>query len=124
MSDFPQVEAKILHPLTEPDIPNIGPGSFEKMVPQYVVDALARYHSFAQGELDKLIQSIEGYNKQLEQVKENLHVDNVVWAINFCEGCRSPRRSPRRAFRRNTGSRFRTSRRRMACRSCSRSCIR
>lgn len=118
------MEAKILHPLTEPDIPNIGPGSFEKMVPQYVVDALARYHSFAQGELDKLIQSIEGYNKQLEQVKESLHVDNVVWVNYFCEGCRSPRRSPGRAFRRNTGSRFRKSRRMTACRSCSRSCIR
>ena len=73
---------------------------------------------------NKLIQSIEGYNKQLEQVKENLHVDSVVWVNNSCEGCRSPRRSPRRAFPRNTGSRFRTSRRRMACRSCSRSCIR
>lgn len=78
VSDFPQVEAKILHPLTEPDIPNIGPQSFDKMVPQYVVDALARYHSFAQGELDKLVQSVDGYSKQLEQVKENLHVDNVV----------------------------------------------
>lgn len=86
VSEFPQVEAKILHPLTDPDIPNIGPGGFNKMVPQYVVDSLARYHSFAQGELDNLIKSIEGYSKQLEQVKENLHVNDVVRPVDSFEG--------------------------------------
>ena len=42
VEDFPAVEAKILHPLTEPNIPAIQEEAFSNMVPQLVVLAETR----------------------------------------------------------------------------------
>ena len=76
--DFPQVEAKILHPLTEPNIPQIGASAFVDMVPQFVTEALTRYHAFVNRELSERFAQIETYNKQLTDTKTALHINEIV----------------------------------------------
>ena len=76
--DFPQVEAKILHPLTDPNIPQIGAVAFNDMVPQFVTEALTRYHAFVNSELSDRFAQIETYNRQLTDTKTTLHINEIV----------------------------------------------
>ena len=88
MEDFPQVEAKILHPLTDPKIPDIQEEAFTSMIPQLVsawwvrdvqvVEALERYHKYANDEIAKGLEGLEAFNKEAADKRAELHVEDAI----------------------------------------------
>ena len=90
VEDFPAVEAKILHALGEPKIPDIQEEAFANMIPQLVRpglvrEALKRYHEYANGEIARGLAGLDAFNKAVTDKRAELHVEDAVGAARARE---------------------------------------